>query len=423
MRLIYCLMSLTVLLGACGGEPSGEAPPLVSGVWGGEIQQYDDVVPFNFEVVREGDALQVFYVNGPERMPVEEIVYDGGADVEFNFPSYVGGLTGVIENGVMTGEVTLTRADKVHRMPFSARPGKTHRFFETPPETYADFSGVWATTISYPAFGFEQPAVGFLKQDGAKVTGTFETDVGDFRYLEGEADGDTLYLSAYDGGYTQYWSGTLQEDGTLAGVFSSVTYLGATWTARRDPEASLRDGAQITFLKDDAGRFDFSFPDLEGEPVSLSDPKYQGKVVLVVLAGSWCPSCHDEAAFMVPYFEANKDRGLEIVNLMFEYSGDWDEVKDRVLAFRDRYGITYDTLFAGASSRQTRGEALPQLNTIYAFPTTIFIDRAGDVRKIQTAFPGPATGQRHQEYKRNFTAFVDRLLAEEAPAATAPDAG
>ncbi|MEL7029031.1 MAG: PAP/fibrillin family protein, partial [Pseudomonadota bacterium] len=139
MARLALMLVAAVWLAGCGPQTGQTpAPPLATGIWGGEIRQYDDVIPFNFEVVRDGEALQVFYLNGPERMPVEEIVYDGGADVAFNFPSYVGGLTGRIEDGTMTGEVTLTRADKVHHMPFEARSGKTHRFFETSPEAYID---------------------------------------------------------------------------------------------------------------------------------------------------------------------------------------------------------------------------------------------------------------------------------------------
>ena len=62
--------------------------------------------------------------------------------------------------------------------------------------------------------------------------------------------------------------------------------------------------------KEGYDRLEFTFPDLEGMPVSLKDEKYQDKVVLVSLAGTWCPNCGDETEFLSAYFEENSTRGL-----------------------------------------------------------------------------------------------------------------
>ena len=52
------------------------------------------------------------------------------------------------------------------------------------------------------------------------------------------------------------------------------------------------------------------------------------------------------------------------------------------------------------------------LNHVLAFPTLIFIDRKGDVRRIHTGFSGPGTGQHYVEFKKEFTALLDELLSE-----------
>jgi len=44
-------------------------------------------------------------------------------------------------------------------------------------------------------------AVGEFKQSGSRVSGTFLTITGDYRFLEGVVSGDTLKLSAFDGGH------------------------------------------------------------------------------------------------------------------------------------------------------------------------------------------------------------------------------
>jgi peroxiredoxin len=62
-------------------------------------------------------------------------------------------------------------------------------------------------------------------------------------------------------------------------------------------------------MKDPSEKLQFSFPDLDGRTISLSDPQYAGKVVIVTLAGSWCPNCHDEAAFLAALYRECTRKG------------------------------------------------------------------------------------------------------------------
>ena len=166
-----------------------------------------------------------------------------------------------------------------------------------------------------------------------------------------------------------------------------------------------------TDMKDPAVKLQFTFPDLDGKPVSLSDPRFQGKVVIVTLAGSWCPNCHDEAAFLAQLYREHRAQGLEIVSLMFEHFGDFTQAANATRRFRKSTGIDYVTLIAGTSDRDEAAKALPQLTGVFAFPTTIWVDRAGVVRKIHAGFSGPATGAHYTELTREFTEFTLGLLA------------
>jgi len=55
---------------------------------------------------------------------------------------------------------------------------------------------------------------------------------------------------------------------------------------------------------------------------------------------------------------------------------------------------------------------LPMLDHFSAFPTTIFVDRKGVVRKIHTGFSGPATGDHYTQFVDEVKATLDQLLAE-----------
>jgi peroxiredoxin len=402
--------------GAASAATSGAGEPLKDGIWRAEVDHFGRRLPFTFEVQRSASgAVEVTYLNGPERMPVEQVSYDGGEKLELAFPSYSANLVATVRDGRLEGEILLARRERTLRLPVTAVHGQDYRFFPEPAAEHADLGGRWQVEISVPAFGFTQPAMALLEQDGPYLSGTVLTQVGDFRFLAGEVRGGELYLSAFDGGGTQLWLATLQPDGSLAGSFDSATYGNAQWTARRNPAFELEDPLAVTYLKPGFDRIDFTFPDLDGRPVSLSDPRFAGKVVLVVIGGSWCPSCHDEARFMVPFLAEYAARGLEVVYVMFEYSDDFSAVAPQLRAFRDRYAITHPVLFAGDSSRQSRGELIPALNDITAFPTTLFLDRRGKVRRIHTAFPGPATGQLHLDYQRELRSFVGMLLDEPGP--------
>ncbi len=412
------LLAATLLL-ACSPpapEPADETSNqlLLTGVWRAEVEQLGRQLPFNFEVTLTDTGYAVTYLNGPERMPVETVRLEDDGYLELNFPSYSSGLSAQIDGDHMSGEISLARRNKVHRLPFSARHGQAHRFFPEPAAEYKDFNGRWEVSIQVPAFDFTEPALALFTQRGSTLSGTVQTQVGDYRFLHGEVRGNELYLSTFDGGGTQLWLAQQQEDGSLQGSFDSVTYGAANWTARRNPDFQLPDPNTLTYMKEGEERLQFSFRDLDGQVVTMNDARFENKVVLVVLGGSWCSTCHDEAQFMVPFYENHQDRGLEVIYIMFEYSDVFAEVEPQLRAFQARYDIKHPILFAGDSSRETRSEKLPMLNKIIAFPTTLFVDRRGNVRRIHTAFPGPATGQAHEDYKREFRAFVDLLLSETA---------
>jgi thiol-disulfide isomerase/thioredoxin len=170
-----------------------------------------------------------------------------------------------------------------------------------------------------------------------------------------------------------------------------------------------------TGLKDPAVKLEFTFPDLDGKPVSLADPRFQGKVVIVTLAGSWCPNCHDEAALLAQLYREFRGQGLEVVSLMFEHFGDFAQAAAATRRFREEFGIEYPTLIAGISDKDEAAKALPQLTGVFAFPTTIWVDRTGTVRKIHAGFSGPATGEHYTRLVEDFTQFTELLLAEPGP--------
>lgn len=52
------------------------------------------------------------------------------------------------------------------------------------------------------------------------------------------------------------------------------------------------------------------------------------------------------------------------------------------------------------------------LNHVMAFPTTIILDKKGNVRKIHTGFSGPGTGKYFDQYKIEFEKLINDLRSE-----------
>jgi thiol-disulfide isomerase/thioredoxin len=158
--------------------------------------------------------------------------------------------------------------------------------------------------------------------------------------------------------------------------------------------------------------FRFAFPSVAGGMVTSDDPRFRGKVVIVDIFGTWCPTCHDAAPTLVDLYRRYHERGLEIVGLAYEVTGDSAADGALVRRYREKFGIPFPLLLAGVNDDESPAATQPQLSGPIAFPTTIFLDRAGRVRLVHAGFYGPATGAAYDGLRHAFAQTVERLLAE-----------
>jgi peroxiredoxin len=347
--------------------------------------------------------------------------------LEIRMPGYENVLTADASGDQLTGEVFLVKlGGKNQHVPLHASLGEKYRFFPSTAASGAgasgadasrsnvsqsDVSGRWAVNF-VDSSGPPEVAVGEFSQSHDVITGTFLTTTGDHRFLAGQVKGDEVFLSTFDGAHVFLYKAKIVADGKLDGDFWSGMAYHEKWNAKRDAAAQLPDAYKLTAMRAGVKRFDFAFPDLSGKTVSSSDPQFRGKVLIVALAGSWCPNCHDEAAFLSPLYKDYRGKGLEIVSLMFEHFGDFPRAAEATQRFRQHYGIEYTTLIAGISDKDDAAKKLPMLQSFVAFPTTVFIDRKGNVRKIHTGYSGPATGDHYIQFVSEVKATLDQLLAE-----------
>lgn len=242
-------------------------------------------------------------------------------------------------------------------------------------------------------------------------TGTFLTETGDYRFLEGFATVNEMQLSCFDGSHAFLFTANKNND-TLKGMFYSGTHWQEPWIAVRNDSFELRDPYTLTHLKEGYEKLEFTFPNADSQLVSLSDEKYKNKVVMVNIMGTWCPNCKDETAYFTELHNKYQSKGLEIIALCFEKSKDFYKNVKRIEKIKNYFGCNYEFLIAGRASKKEAAEALPMLNHIMSFPTTIFIDKKGIIRKIHTGFYGPGTGKYYDRYVEETNKLVEKLLNE-----------
>ncbi|WP_370624071.1 TlpA disulfide reductase family protein [Tenacibaculum sp. AHE15PA] len=130
--------------------------------------------------------------------------------------------------------------------------------------------------------------------------------------------------------------------------------------------------------------------------------------------GTWCPNCLDETKYYVDYLKKNSNTAIQFVALAFEIDKTPEKAFEKINRLKTRLKITYPILLAqykGVNKKEA-AEKLPMLNHILSYPTTVFIDKKGKIRKIHTGFNGPATGQKYIDFKNEFKSFIDTLVKE-----------
>ncbi|TMU56768.1 peroxiredoxin family protein [Flagellimonas algicola] len=400
------ILSTFLLLLSCEGR---ETPLKLGDWWGAMDVSETESLPFNFSISKDDNGSYIMKMyNAEEVVVVDEFEMNDGV-IRIQMPIFEGYIEGTYSENSIQGSFIKESLNRV--VPFHAAYGKRDRF-EVTKDPATDVSGVWETYFNFGQDN-QYPGKGIFKQTGNKVTGTFRTHSGDYRYLEGAINGTTVKLSAFDGAHVFLFTAEVA-DSTMQGTFYSGNHFVSPFQGKRNDAFELIDADELTFLKEGYDRFEFSFEDVEGKLVSLSDERFRNKAVLVQIMGTWCPNCLDETRFYVDFLKNNPSLDIEFVALAFEYAKTKEKAFEGIARLRERVGVDYTILLAqyGTSSKQKANEKLPMLNHVISYPTTIYIDKQGNVKKIHTGFNGPATGEKYELFKKEFSETIQELTEE-----------
>lgn len=401
----YLLVTIAFLiLISCKTEP--KITSLKDGFWRGEITIQKQQIPFVFEIMNSNDEYKINLHDGDNIIELDEVTVVNDS-LFFTLHIFDIDVKAKIEENTLSGTYTKNYADN-YVLPFKATYGKTDRIDN--PSTSTNFDGTWS--FKFEGDDDNNKKVALFKADSNLLKGSILSKTGDYRFLEGTSTDKNFTLYAFDGNHLYIFKAELENDSIFKGEYWSGKTGNKKFTAIKDENAVLPDANSLTYLKDGYDGMEFSFPGLDGNPISLTDKKYQNKVVILQLFGTWCPNCMDETKFLTNWYDDNKNRGVEIIGLAYEVKDDFAYAKTRVLKMKDKYNIGYDFVIAGTSESGNAAKSLPMLNHVMSFPTSIIIDKKGKVRNIHTGFSGPATGDYYLDYVQEFNVLMDELLAE-----------
>ena len=112
-------------------------------------------------------------------------------------------------------------------------------------------------------------------------------------------------------------------------------------------------------------------PDVRGPLLdgsgALSLEQFRGEVVIVNLWASWCAPCREEQPALERAWRAQTDRGVRFLGI------DVIDQENEGISFRREFDVTYPSIL-------DRSGTLAARLKVRVLPTTLVIDRAGDIR-------------------------------------------
>lgn len=404
---------LLILLASCSTQPNieiqkkGVHPPLKNGIWRFSFQLGKEELPFNVRISGDGETIENFTIlNGAEKIRANKIVLRADS-IFIELPVFASVLKARIESSnLITGE-WINKSKKDYSIPFVGEANKAYLF--TPTKIAAKTSDRYRVVFDKNS---DNPwnAILILNTDSNKVTGTFLTETGDYRYLQGNVINEKLFLSTFDGSHAFLFTAEIEGDSLKNGTFTSGIHYTGSWLAKADSTYQLRDPKKLTYLKSGYKHIDFNLPNENGDTVSWNDLDLTGKVVILEITGSWCPNCMDATRALKKLTKEYGENEIRIIPVAYEPTTNFKITKKRIFKMQTDLGVDHRFLFGGLPSTENTSSDFPMLNGIMSFPTLIFIGKDRSVKEIYTGFYGPGTGEHYEKFMTHGASLLEQMV-------------
>lgn len=407
-------LALTILLvSIISIGQTSEPIKICKGNWIAELSlNTTDKLPFNFVISKNKKGYSFSVENGEEMIMLNDPVQRGDS-LYVRFPFFNSELVfAASSRKSIKGYWINYNKGSDYKIPFSSKKIKSTRFsFASKKKPSKSVDGRWQVTFQ-PNTNSAYPAVGLFSQEEKinSISGTFLTETGDYRFLEGNIIDDSLFLSCFDGSHAFLFKAKIKND-SLDGKFFSGSHWSSSWIAKRNDTFELINPDELTYIIDNKS-VEFNLKDTSGNNYSFPNFDTKNKVVIIQIMGTWCPNCLDETKYYKTLFDNYHDRGLEIISIGYEVDNSFEAQSNSIKRLANKLDLGFTFIVGGKAQKGLASEHFNMLNKIISFPTSIFIGRDGKVKRVHTGFNGPGTGNYYKEYIEKTNSLIELLIAE-----------
>jgi thiol-disulfide isomerase/thioredoxin len=366
-------------------------------------------LPFHMFLDLNPAATAGYFFNGAEQTSIPEIQFHGDS-LSLLFSEYNAAMCGIWDGKEWRGKFSRYRSDTTWN-DFSAAPSEAFRENSAPERSSGlPLAGKYQVSI-FDLKGVDSTCTANFWMNNDSVFGTIIAPDGDYGLLAGRQTDSNAHLTRFTG--WQAFRLDLERRGTL---WNGTLYArsGKPTLLTLVPDSIFKPAsmeARLPTMRNIKKSFTFSGISPAGKIVSSGDSVFRNKALLIDIMGTWCHNCMDAAPVLQQlYTEFGKD-GLEIIGLAFEISDNPETAKKNLTLFQKRFGITYTLLYCGSTNEANiDGIIRAQLNDFTGFPTTLFVDKKGVVKRIHVGFHGPGTGEEYYKQVQQYFKTVNRLV-------------
>lgn len=365
-------------------------------------------IPF-FLFVPAGDG-QAIVQNGAQRLTAPSHRKGGEITVEFDlFHTAIEARAN--EHGELTGAwKSRSKSWGDAALPFSAAPvARVEPAKRFAAEGKADGAksarGAWKL-----AFKDSGTAKLTLEPSAAgALTGSIHFQTGNFIFLAGEASGDRIELSAFDGSSPYLLTAKLSKD-----------EIDGRWIAGQDlswnePFSGKRAGDEGDFELEHQAHASSAGATLELS--QLDGQAYRDKPVIVEMSGSWCPACEYAGPVLTDLYRRYHPRGLEILTLAYEFTADKSYNEQQAERIKKKLGFAWDVVPIHGDLDaywDIVPKALEGVNPA-GFPITVFLDRNHTIVGLHSGFPNPEAEKEHSAAVASYQKLTEQIVGGSQP--------
>ena len=220
---LFTILVVVFSIASCDttSDQHSSAARLRAGEWQLLFDISDSVPGVKIPIRLVADSLGKLSIhNDGESIALEDIQWNGDS-VQIRAPFFQTFLHAKITgDSMLNGYLHEPTRTSAYMIPFEAK-----FIGALSEETGTERDMVFDATFSKGVEDDQYKAVAILKRNGEQISGTFLTETGDYRFLQGRVsksdEGDNLMLSCWDGAHLFYFDGEMEGDSIRNGRFCS----------------------------------------------------------------------------------------------------------------------------------------------------------------------------------------------------------